>query len=442
MKNHPRLLWMLALAVAAILGTSRCALYSDVSVEPLTLVPGNLERGADIQGMVRRADYLRALDLAASIESRPRKSAADLIALGYAELASGRFDAARGHLRAAMDLNPYRSTYAEAAWNLAQVEYLQNNFETSLEWAEVAGKNGLTVMGWHLDYLRALSNVRTYHLTGLPSDELPLRIGRPDVPRIDVRVNDHAELVTAVIDSGAVLSIVSQRFAKLTGVKRIEVRTGTFYGLLGEPIAVEFGLIDKLALGAVTVNNVPVAIMPDEKMKFFVSGKKEFAIDFLLGANLLKEFRIEMKFSRNRVIFTRLLSTDRRPATDQNLFYEGFRPHVRGTVNKHGWYLFVIDTGSEVTYLSESQLKGLPINSYAPRVHSATLQGLGGARKRGAKIENVAIGIDKWAGAFRTIPMYLGDEKERSVGIIGENFLKKFDVVIDFGRMRVDLTRR
>ncbi|MEO6487460.1 MAG: hypothetical protein ABIO78_05905, partial [Thermoanaerobaculia bacterium] len=65
---------------------------------------------------------------------------------------------------------------------------------------------------------------------------------------------------------------------------------------------------------------------------------------FLLGANLLKEFRLEMKFSRNRVIFTRLLSTDRRPDANQNLFYEGFRPHVRGTVNKHGWFLFVLDT--------------------------------------------------------------------------------------------------
>lgn len=442
MRKIPPLLWMLGVALAATLSATRCALYSDVSIEPLTLIPGNLERGADINGMVRRADYLRAVEMAASIESRPRRSAADLVALGYAELASGRFEAARGHLRAAMDLNPQRTTYAEAAWNLAQVEYLQNNFETSLEWAEVAGRNGLTVMGWHLDYLRALSNVRTYHMTGLPSDELPLRIGRPDVPRIDVRVNDHADMVTAVIDSGAVLSIVSERFAKSVNVKRLDIRNGTFYGLLGEPISVEFGLLDNLALGAVTVNNVPVAIMPDEKMKFFISGRKEFSIDFLLGANLLKEFRLELKFSRNRVIFTRLLSTDRRPDANQNLFYEGFRPHVRGTVNKHGWFLFVLDTGSEITYLSESQLPSLPIDRYTPRVHSATLQGLGGARKRGAKVENVAIGIDKWAGAFRTLPMYSGDEKERAVGILGENFLKKFDVVIDFGRMRVDLTRR
>ena len=441
MRNLRGLLWMLIVVLAAGLGASRCALYSDVSVEPLVLLPGNLERGSDIHAMIRRADYLRALEMAPTLEARTRRNPADLVALGYAELASGRFDAARTHLRAAMDQNPQRATYAEAAWNLAQVEYLQNNFETSLEWAEVAGKNGLSVMPWHLEYLKALANVRTYHITGLPSDELPMRIGRPDVPRIEVRVND-AETVIAVIDSGAVLSIVSERFAKTANVKRLDIRNGTFYGLLGEPITVGFGLIDKLNLGAVVVNNVPVAIMPDAKMKFFVTGKTEFTIDFLLGANLLKEFRMEMKFSRNQVIFTRLLSTDRVPGADQNLFYEGFRPHVRSTVNRQGWFLFILDTGSEVTYLSESQLPALPIDRYTPRVHSATLQGLGGARKRGAKIENIAIGVDKWAGAFRTLPMYMGTEKERAVGIIGENFLKKFDVVIDFGRMRVDLTRR
>jgi hypothetical protein len=62
--------------------------------------------------------------------------------------------------------------------------------------------------------------------------------------------------------------------------------------------------------------------------------------------------------------------------------------------------------------------------------------------KRGAKLENVQIGIDRWAGSFRTLPMYLGEDKDLAVGIIGQNLLKHFNVVIDFGRMRVDLKRR
>ena len=72
-------------------------------------------------------------------------------------------------------------------------------------------------------------------------------------------------------------------------------------------------------------------------------------------------------------------------------------------------------------------------------MHNATLQGLGGARKRGEKLENVELGIDRWAGTFKTIPMYDAGPHEPTTGIIGENFFKNFDVVIDFGRMRVDL---
>jgi hypothetical protein len=432
-----------AAAAVALLGiAARCALYSDVSIGPLNLIPSRIERGSDLQQMIRKADYLRAVELAPTIDARPRKNPTDLVALGTAELAAARYDAARQHLRAAIELNPPREIYADAAWALSQVEYMTNNFALALEWTEVADRYGLSVMKWHSDYLRALSDIPAYQFTTLPSDELPLRIGRPDVPRIDVRVNQAQEPTQAVIDSGAVLSIVSERLALARSIKRLPVTDGTFYGLLGEPITVRFGLLDSLELGAVRIENVPVAIMPDDKMRFFVTGRKEFRIDFLLGANLLKEFRIELNFSRNRVLFTRLTPRDRRPDPNQNLFFVTFRPHTRGTVNKRGWYLFVIDTGSEVTYLNEAQLAGLPINIYAPRVHSATLQGLGGAKKRGAKVENVEIGVDKWAGTFKTIPMYTGQERERAVGILGENFLKHFNVVIDFGRMRLELERR
>ena len=427
-------------AAAAVL--AGCALYSDVSIEPLTIIPTKIDRGADLQDMVRRADYLRAVELAPTIDARPRKSAQELLALGTAELAANRIDAARQHLRAALELAPFHTAYAEAAWGLSQAEYMENNFETSLEWAQVAIDHGLTVLQWHLDYLKALQNVDVYHQTGGPqSTDVRLRIGRPDVPRVEVRLNNTTN-VTAVIDSGAVLSIMSQRLAAQTAIHRLPITHGTFYGLLGEPISVEFALVDSMQIGDMALANVPVAIMPDDKMRFLVTGKKEFKIDLLLGANLLKEFRLDFDFDRSRVTFTKLLSTDKHPAADQNLFFAGFRPHVRGTINKRGWFLFVLDSGSEVTFLNESQLAAMPINMFAPRVHSAILQGLGGAKKHGSKIDEVEIGVDKWAGAFRTLPMYSGGENERAVGIIGENFLKNFNVVVDFGRMRVDLDRR
>lgn len=420
-----------------------CALSSEVEVTPLTILPSNIERGSDLQSMLRKADYLRAIEMAATVDARPTRTAVDLAAVGSAYLAAGRFDDARTRLRAALDLEPFRTTYAEIAWNLAQVEYLSNNFETSLDWAEIARGRGLNIRQWHLDYLKALSRVQTYRFSGEPRAQLPFVFGKPDVPRVAVRVNRTND-VDAIIDSGAVVSIISRRFADTLPIRSLGDFEGTFYGLLGEPIAVKFGLIDSLELGEMVVENVPVAIMPDEKMRFLVSRREgtEFRMDFLLGSNLLKEFRLELDFGRNRAVFTRLTASDRRPGPDQNLFFQGFRPHVRGAVNRRAWFLFVLDTGSEITFLNEARLGSLPVATFGAGVHTATLQGLGGAMKRGAKLENVEIGVDDWAGRFKTLPMYQSEEQSQAVGIIGQNFLKNFNVVIDFGKMKVELRRR
>jgi hypothetical protein len=424
----------------ALVLMSGCTLYNEVSIKPIYITPQNLERGGDLSQMIRRADFLRAYELGKTIDAKPRPTVAELSQLGAAELAGGRFDDARRHLRAALDLEPPRETYAAIAWDLSQLEYLSNNFAASLDWAETANDFGLGVKKWHLDYLRALSDFNVYSFRGTVSDEVPIRIGRPDVPRVDIVING-SKPASAVIDSGAVLSIISERLASSLPIRRLGEFEGMFYGLLGEPIPVKFGIIDTLEIGTITIDNVPVAIMPDENMSFFVSDRREFRMDFLLGANLLKEFRTELDFRRNRATFTRLQARDRKPDADQNLFFDNFRPLVRSTINQKGWFLFVLDTGSEVTFLNDSQLMALPINIYAPRLHNATLQGLGGARKRGAKVENVEIGIDKWAGTFKTLPMYSSPGEQRSVGIVGENYLRNFIVVLDFGRMRVDLQR-
>src|SRR5688500_20380026 len=63
---------------AALLALTGCTLYSEVTVSPLHINPSDIERGSDIQSMVRKADYLRAMESAATIDSRERKSATDL----------------------------------------------------------------------------------------------------------------------------------------------------------------------------------------------------------------------------------------------------------------------------------------------------------------------------------------------------------------------------
>lgn len=431
------------IALVAVLVAAGCTLYNEVAVSPLNLLPTRIERGSDLASMLRKADYIRAMEMAGTIDANPRRTAADLASLGTAFLAAGRFDDARARLRAALDLQPFRTTYAQIAWDLSQVEYLSNNYESSLEWAKLAAEHGLSVRKWHTDYLESLAKIAIYDFKGETTDRIAFKFGKPDVPRITTRLNGKKD-AEAIIDSGAVLSIISQRLASSLNVKSLGNFEGTFYGLLGEPIAVRFGILDRLDLGSIAIENVPVAIMPDDKMKFLISKREriEFRMDFLLGTNLLKEFRIDLDFKSGRVTFTRLTPADRKFDDDQNLFFQGFRPYVRGAVNRHAWYMFVLDTGSEITFLNQSRLGALPMNIFSSGAHSATLQGLGGAMKHGAKLEDVEIGIGAWGGKFKTLPMYSSAERETAVGIIGQNFLKNFHVVIDFGRMRVDLKRR
>ena len=103
--------------LATLLAIAGCALYNEVSIAPLNMNPLMIDHGADVQGMVRKADYLRAVEYASTVESRTKPSAPELGALGSAELSSGRYDNARKHLRIENDpeQNPLLMVYVCAA---------------------------------------------------------------------------------------------------------------------------------------------------------------------------------------------------------------------------------------------------------------------------------------------------------------------------------------
>src|ERR1043166_3630652 len=94
------------LPIAVIAFAAGCALYSDVSISPLLLSPGSIERGSDLPSMLRKSDYVRAIEQASTVDAKGKRSANELLSLGTAEMAAGRFDEGRRHLRAALDLEP------------------------------------------------------------------------------------------------------------------------------------------------------------------------------------------------------------------------------------------------------------------------------------------------------------------------------------------------
>lgn len=416
-----------------------CGLHTEVSITPVLILPSDIRyRGGNVTEMLEHGDFLRAISHAPAVEGRTRPQVREYLALGQAELAANRLEDARRHLRRALDLNPGREQRGDIAWALSETEYLSNNFAASLEWARMADQHGVGVRNWHFDYLEALSELRTYEFPSRQRAVVPMQMGHPEIPRVRARLNA-ASPVSAVIDTGAVMSIASETMARRAEIRPLGDFGGTFLGLLGEPIAVRFGLLDALVIGDLEVRNVPVAIMADDKLQFFIYNREPFRMDFLMGTNLLKEFRVELDFRHEVVTLQPLDSTSRQPSPNQNLFFLGFRPHVQTAIERKGWFLFILDTGSEVTFLNENLIDGTPVRR-AVRFHGATLQGLGGARKSGEKVEDIEIAVDAWGGKFRNIPLYSSDQRN-AYGILGQNYLTNFRVVVDFGTMRLDLFR-
>jgi tetratricopeptide (TPR) repeat protein len=435
--------WRVAAVTAILAGAllaGGCALSSTVTIQPLIIAPGDTTRSANrVEDLVNVGDFPRAIALAAQIEQKPRPTVAELKALGTAELASGRLDDAKRHFRQALALKPYRTDYSEIAWSLSQAENLEKNFAAALEWAKVAIDMGLEIRPWHTSLLEALSGVRVHDIVGVRDTVVTISDEKPSIPRLETRVNE--TIVEGILDSGAAMTIVSDRLAAESRIRYLGEFRGTFLGLLGEPIEVRFALIETLKLGDIVLRNVPCAVMAGEKMKFLTLNRAPFHIDLLLGASLLREFRLEFDFAKNQATLHVLDPSERAPVADQNLFFMNGKPYVQGTVNKKGWYLFIIDTGSEITYLNSVEVSRWQLQkSFSKMYRGAELQGLGGSTKHGIKIEDVGVGMASWEGIFNDLPLY-SSEKSGAIGLVGEDFLQNFRVILDFGAMTLSLEK-
>jgi hypothetical protein len=425
-------------AVLAMLASTGCTLSREMSLSPLVLKPTDTVRAPNrVEDLVEVGDYPRAVALAAVVDAKAKPTVAELTALGKAELYSGRLADAKRHFRQALNNKPFRDVYSDIAWNMSQAELLDRDYAAALHWAETAGEYGLEIRTWHLDLLRALQAERPFVVDGVKDTTVPMEHRTPEIPRVETKINEAR--VMGIVDSGAVMTIVSDRLAAEAKLRSLGDFKGTFYGLLGEPIEVRFAMIDTLTIGDLVVESVPVAIMAGEKMKFFTLNRTPFHIDLLLGANLLREFRISLDFERDEVSLHHLDENERVPAEDQNLFILNAKPYVHGSLNGQGWFLYQLDTGSEITYLNSVEISRWKLQrSFAMMYQGAELQGLGGATKRGVMVDDVAVGIGEWQGTFKTLPLY-SSEKSGAIGLIGENFLKHFRLTIDFGTMKLSL---
>ncbi|MBW3671451.1 MAG: aspartyl protease family protein, partial [Acidobacteria bacterium] len=362
------------LLAVSMLTFSGCALTSRVQVEPLLLHPSDIRRPSSLKDAIGRGDYRHAAEMAGSLDPST-EPVEELALLGRAQFYCGRYEAAIEILSQALERRMTPELRARITWDLAQIAYQQQDMSEALELALEAKNGGIRIKGWYIHLLEAIQGIRIHAVEGSRRSVVQFRFGSPDLPRIAMDVNGSVT-ADAVLDTGAVMSIVSGSFAERAGIRRLGDFSGEFYGLLGEPIAVQFGLIDSLEISGITIRNVPVAIMEDSKLRFLVAENERFDIEFLVGTSFMKEFRLRFDYDRQQLILDYLETPDRLPVSNQNLFLVDQRPLVHVTINGRGWYPFLLDSGSEVTFLNRSRFTIQNVTYGVPRYHGATMQGL------------------------------------------------------------------
>lgn len=363
-----------------------------------------------------------------------------LLLLGRARLEAADFagaDAALNHL-IARESRP--SARAGALWLLSQSAYWRNDFAEAARFALESREAGRPVPDGWIAFLRSGGSRSLYAgaAPGARTPAIPLRLGTPNLPRVQVRVNDQAagELI---LDSGATLSLLTESVAARLGVEPVAEAITAFRGLHEAEVTMRLGWARSVSVGGLTLRDVPFGILPDGTLTFESTGPVPFAPPGVLGAHLMKEFDWRFEFEARRVQAIRVATASSRPASGQNLFFRRMKPMLRVSFNGRPWSLFLLDTGSEATMVTPS---GLEANRYRGSEPSApiTLEGIGQSRVSWSKVSDVRIGAGKWMVWFRDLVVNEGGEASGD-GIVGMSFLAPFDVELRFSSMTLGLER-
>jgi hypothetical protein len=369
------------------------------------------------------------------LEALPReeleKNPAQLALYGKMLLARGDYDRAWRLLERARDLESRTSRRAEIEWALAQGAVFWNDFRSGHDYARAAIRDGYGLVPGFVNFLAALEDVDVYAGAAIgETHSVDFEMRDFELVRVPVTVNGSAS--QALVDTGAVYSIVGESFARRAGVREIPDSKASGRGLHGKDFPVTFGVVDSLQFGGFALRNVPVMLMPDDALLFDTS-RGQFSVPVVLGLHLLKEFTMQIDYRNRRIQWTRADFRLPKEDADQNLFVHRGRLFVRATINKVGYFPFLLDTGSEPTMMTSVGLTRAHLkssNALAPR----KVYGMAKSKVEWERIGKIAIGVDGYGIRFRDLIVQKTDAAFED-GVIGTSFLKHFRVRMDFARM-------
>jgi hypothetical protein len=226
--------------------------------------------------------------------------------LGRIALLSNRLDEAEHWLKRAIDLRPGD---ADPKVMLAEAYYRRDEFDkavAALNGVDV-GTNSLVAAQYptlNVAKLQSFKGQTPYEVRG-DGQITRLKFLRTDpLPLITVRVNGGDE-VTFFIDTGGSEVALDTAFAKELGVPLFGTAQGTFSG--GQHAEVQQGRIGSLTVGAWTVKNLPVVMLPLRQLSEGLGAKQ---IDGIIGTTLFYHFLATLDFPHGELVLRRKNATN------------------------------------------------------------------------------------------------------------------------------------
>ena len=424
---------------------------------------------------VKQRRLLDAYNLSFEVAKAEPDNAYAFAVLGTTILNAGKFPEARKVLYTALKLDKREAL----AWaGLGLLEFYENNIEKSVDslrqavyleplepdyfftFAQVSARaekytdaanayNQFLLLSRDTDdqrrdrikgligFLRYLGQKQTLYASD-GSDETSVDFELTDNrPVINLKVNDNAENLNFVLDTGSGISVISEETAKRLKIKPV-ARGGFAKGIGGDgKFEIVYGFLRQVRIGGVKLRNIPVYIR-----RFHSDGPQA---DGYIGLSLISKFLTTIDYGKHTFSLAKREKAnelgDSPISLPLRLTSSGF---LSGEVQIEGVESalnFIVDTGASVSVISSDVAK---LDCMTPYALTEKLRVVGSA------------GITDDVSSYLLPKVSFGSHSRKSItaialnldmineasgfeqaGILGGNFLKNYRMTFDFKNSKV-----
>lgn len=277
---------------------------------------------------------------------------------------------------------------------------------------------------------------RTAEVTFAQTDPLPV---------VQVSVNGKPPSFF-IIDTGAAQLVLDDAFADSVGARHFGADSATYAG--GRRGTFEYGAVDSVSLGGITVRNLPVQILSTRRFAGAAGGRQ---VDGIIGTVFLYHFLPTLDYPGGKLVLRPRTEASRREvdraaaaesAAVVPFWMSGDHFMVaRGRINHSGPLLWFVDTGLAGAGFTcpEATVKAAGVDlSKLP-----SFDGMGGGGRVSVtpfSIDSLMLGPTIQRGVtafFGPFPASLEmGQGYRIAGLLSHGFLRHYRLTMDFDRMR------